>query len=128
MQRSGPGPLTGSPSASINPEVTGSRPAIMESKVLLPQPLGPSITTNSPGDTSRVISSTATTSGVVLSNTFVTARQRTAPGAASDWAVLGVTYPLLPSRAGTTATGSGLAGTECPERMQKIPSRSYRRN
>src|SRR5258708_37738743 len=127
MQRSGPGPLTGSPSASIDPEVTGSRPAIIESKVLLPQPLGPSITTNSPGDTSRVIPSTATTSGVVLSNTFVTDRQRTVPVAASDWAVWDVTYRLLPSRAATTAAGSGLAGTEYPEGIQKLRSRSSRR-
>src|SRR5215831_13059357 len=45
--------LTSTPSISIRPLVTSSRPAIRRSKVDLPQPDGPTKTTNSPSSISR---------------------------------------------------------------------------
>jgi hypothetical protein len=47
-------------SISIVPEVTESRPARMRSKVVLPQPLGPTIMKNSPWAISTDTPSTAT--------------------------------------------------------------------
>ena len=44
------------------PAVTFSRPAIIRSSVDFPHPDGPTSTTNSPGRTSKVTSSTARTS------------------------------------------------------------------
>ena len=55
----GEGPFTGSPNRRISPDVTGIRPAIRESSVLLPHPLGPTIATISPGVTARVIGPSA---------------------------------------------------------------------
>src|SRR4029453_6955926 len=57
----GLGPLTGSPSIRISPEVAFSRPAQSSRSVLLPQPLGPRIATNSPEDTFRLTSRSAST-------------------------------------------------------------------
>lgn len=51
--------LERSPSRSNSPSVMSSRPAIMRSTVDLPQPDGPSSTTNSPGSMSRESRSTA---------------------------------------------------------------------
>ena len=48
------------PSIVIEPEVGCSKPAIMRSVVVLPQPLGPRNDTNSPLSTSRSKPSTAT--------------------------------------------------------------------
>src|SRR5690606_24946704 len=45
--------LTTLPPISISPALTSSRPAIMRSRVDLPQPEGPTKTTNSPSETSR---------------------------------------------------------------------------
>src|SRR5215831_15595352 len=45
--------LTSTPSISIRPPVTSSSPAISRSKVDLPQPDGPTKTTNSPSSISR---------------------------------------------------------------------------
>ena len=45
--------LTRLPSISMSPEVASSRPAMMRSSVDLPQPEGPTKTTNSPSRTSR---------------------------------------------------------------------------
>src|SRR6516164_2760311 len=62
MSRSlGGTPLTTRSPILISPALTLSRPAIMASKVDLPQPEGPTSTTNSPSFTSRLIPfSTAT--------------------------------------------------------------------
>src|SRR5215471_6122469 len=46
----------------MSPEVTSSRPAIMRSVVLLPQPDGPTSTTNSLSGMSRLMLRTASTS------------------------------------------------------------------
>ena len=51
MPRSAPGPTTGCPCTSTSPAVggcCGGRPAISRRMVLLPQPLGPRMQTNSP--------------------------------------------------------------------------------
>jgi hypothetical protein len=53
-------PRTGAPSTSKSPPVTGTSPAIALSSVDLPQPLGPTIATNSPAATSKLARSTAT--------------------------------------------------------------------
>lgn len=53
---------TSSPASSIKPLVGSSKPAIIRSVVVLPEPEGPSIVKNSPGATSRSIPATATTS------------------------------------------------------------------
>ncbi|SCM75769.1 hypothetical protein KL86PLE_30216 [uncultured Pleomorphomonas sp.] len=45
--------VTSAPSMAMRPEVVSSRPAISRSKVDLPQPDGPTKTTNSPLSTSR---------------------------------------------------------------------------
>jgi hypothetical protein len=56
MSRSlGGTPFTTRSPILISPEVTLSRPAIMASKVDLPQPEGPTSTTNSPVETSRLM-------------------------------------------------------------------------
>ena len=53
---------TSVPSSRILPAVGGSKPAIMRSVVVFPQPLGPSREKNSPGWISSEMSSTAVTS------------------------------------------------------------------
>src|SRR5262245_9125321 len=61
MPRSGPGPRTARPDTRISPASARTKPPMMWSKVLLPQPLGPTMVTNSPScTTSRSTSSTAT--------------------------------------------------------------------
>src|SRR3954469_20905815 len=57
----GGSPVTTRPLMRTWPPVTSSSPATMRSVVLLPQPDGPTRTTNSPGSTSRLTSRTATT-------------------------------------------------------------------
>src|SRR6476659_1804316 len=59
-------PLTSSPASSIVPLVGSSKPAIIRSVVVLPDPEGPSIVKNSPGAISRSIPPTATTSPYFL--------------------------------------------------------------
>ncbi len=49
------------PSSTMRPPVGNSKPAIMRSVVVLPQPLGPSSVTNSPFSTDSETLSTATT-------------------------------------------------------------------
>ena len=51
----------GSPSISMVPPDGGRNPAISRSVVVLPQPEGPRSETNSPGASSRLMSSTAVT-------------------------------------------------------------------
>src|SRR5262245_60014813 len=47
------GPLRGAPSISTVPASARSKPATMFSRVVLPQPEGPTIATNSPSSTAR---------------------------------------------------------------------------
>src|SRR3990172_12385562 len=54
MARSGPGPTIGRPSIVSVPAVGCTSPAIAFRKVVLPQPLGPTIARNSPAVTLRV--------------------------------------------------------------------------
>ena len=60
----GIGPVTRSPSQSTVPWVGRRSPATNESSVDLPQPLGPTMATNSPSGTSRSMSSSADTSAL----------------------------------------------------------------
>jgi hypothetical protein len=53
--------VTSSPFTAIVPLLSGMRPAISRSSVDLPQPLGPTIETNSPGVASKLTWSTART-------------------------------------------------------------------
>jgi len=55
MPTSSSGPSTARPPMSMRPAVAGVSPATIFSSVLLPQPLGPTMTTNSPGSTCRSI-------------------------------------------------------------------------
>jgi hypothetical protein len=55
-------PFTVAPPTSMVPVVAGISPEMSISKVLLPQPLGPTIDTNSPAPIERSISSRAWTS------------------------------------------------------------------
>src|SRR5215467_15144346 len=61
MTTPGAGPETDLPSSAMRPDDSGSRPAISSSSVLLPQPDGPRIATNSPFSTVRSISRRAVT-------------------------------------------------------------------
>ena len=56
------GPVTGTPLTRTTPFEGASRPAVRFSTVLLPQPEGPTIATNSCGLTAKVMSSIAATS------------------------------------------------------------------
>src|SRR6185437_9974388 len=58
--------LTTSPPIEMLPEVTSSRPAIIRNVVLLPQPEGPTNTTNSLSGMSRLMLRTASTSPKLL--------------------------------------------------------------
>src|SRR6266850_536038 len=60
-RRSRPGPVTGLPSACTVPLSGFSKPAIMLSNVVLPQPLAPTRQTNSPSATFRLTRSSART-------------------------------------------------------------------
>src|SRR5258705_14011330 len=74
-ERSTSGPVIGSPRCASRPAVGVSSPARSLSRVLLPQPLGPMMTTNSPRPTTRAMSWSATTPRSVDSpHTFVTPR------------------------------------------------------
>ena len=68
--------MTGLPPTSIVPPSGSSKPPIIRSVVVLPQPDGPSSAKNDPEGISSVRSSTATTS----SNFFVTCARRTSRG------------------------------------------------
>src|SRR5215475_7348841 len=71
--------LTSSPPMKMSPEVTSSRPAIMRKVVLLPQPDGPTSTTNSLLGMSRSMARTAST----LSKRLTTDRKATSDIASS---------------------------------------------
>jgi hypothetical protein len=68
---------TSTPPSSIRPSVGSSKPPIMRSVVVLPQPDGPSSARKWPRSTSSEMSSTATTS----SNRFVSPRSPRPPRA-----------------------------------------------
>jgi hypothetical protein len=55
--RSGPGPVNGLPDSRIRPPLGVSRPWTMRRNVVLPQPLGPTMTKNSPARTSKLMRS-----------------------------------------------------------------------
>src|SRR3954467_14428620 len=59
------------------PSVGALKPAISESRVLLPQPDGPTMLTNSPSRTSIVTPSSATRRRFPVSNTLTTSTSRT---------------------------------------------------
>src|SRR4029450_12263986 len=76
------------------PDVGISRPASVMSKVLLPQPLGPMITRNSPCYTRRLTVSRATTSrGVSAPHTLVTSVQTSTPMGILHSSITGVLSP-----------------------------------
>src|SRR5918992_28820 len=77
--------LTISPSTAISPSVMSSSPAIMRSVVDLPQPDGPTSTTNSLSAMSRSIPRTAS----VLSKRFTTLRSETCAMSYRPWSALG---------------------------------------
>src|SRR5690349_1899143 len=93
-ERSTFGPAIGCPRCSSRPAVGASSPASSLSKVLLPQPLGPMITTNSPRPTARSMPWSATTARSVDSpHTFVTSRHSSAVTAAIASELGGTTPP-----------------------------------
>ena len=60
------GPVTVAPPTVTAPLVGFSRPAMIRSSVLLPQPLGPSNETNSPASTVKATSASASTDPVLV--------------------------------------------------------------
>src|SRR5262249_24019580 len=91
MPRSGPGPRTSSPLSIMVPPSAGSKPPSMWRNVLLPQPDGPTIATNSPSCTVRSKFSSATTRLPCRLNTLASERTcnraedaRVTPGAGLD--------------------------------------------
>ncbi len=69
--RDGSGRSIGLPSCRIEPRVAGSRPATSRSRVDLPQPLGPSRATNSPGATDSETSSSTCSGPFGVSNQWL---------------------------------------------------------
>ena len=61
MPRSLPGPLMRAPSSEIAPSVGSIRPATRRSRLVLPQPEGPTMTENSLSSTSSEMFSSAVT-------------------------------------------------------------------
>src|SRR4051794_26716135 len=72
MPRSGPGPLTTVRPTLTSPEVACSKPAMMRSKVVLPQPEAPTRQMNSPRVTVRSTWLSAATRCVPIWNSFET--------------------------------------------------------
>src|SRR5712691_9314340 len=68
--RSGPGPASGLPESRMAPELGRSSPCTMRRKVVLPQPLGPTMTKNSPGRTSKLMSSSTLSERPRCANTL----------------------------------------------------------
>ena len=68
--------MIGSPSASAAPDVGAAKPAISESSVDLPQPEGPTMATNSCGETLNDTADSASTSSPVRAETYVFERAR----------------------------------------------------
>ena len=88
-------PLTSRPPIRSSPSSGCSKPAIMRSEVVLPQPDGPSSDRNSPLWTRRLSAFTATSDP----NRFVIARNSTSAspspgGAAVAWSAMGCVIPV----------------------------------
>ena len=99
--------VTSRPPSSTRPDVGVSKPAIIRSTVVLPEPEGPSIEKNSPSRISSSMSSTATTGGVP-GNSLRSRDNTTADSAAGVVAPIGESS--LPMR-------SELAGNIWPRRF-----------
>ena len=79
----GSGRVMASPSCAMRPTVAGSSPATRRSSVDLPQPLGPSKATNSPGCTRRSMwSSTCSTPSCCLNQWLTPSMSMWAPAVA----------------------------------------------
>src|SRR5688572_8586270 len=74
--RSGDGPVWCWPPTRHSPSYSVSKPAISFSNVVLPQPLGPTMQTNSPGSMSSRIRSSTRISSPPLLNDFDTSTMR----------------------------------------------------
>ena len=105
--------VTSPPRSRMRPLVGSSKPAIMRSVVVLPQPDGPSIEKNSPSWISNETSSTATTS----SKRFVTDSRTIASVAAALGSARGqaATIDALPARAPADAERRGSASAPASE-------------
>ena len=88
-------PATSSPSIRISPSLGCSKPAIIRSVVVLPQPLGPSRVKNSPSRDSRLRSSTATKLAEALGD--AAAARRSGVAAISVRSRCSLTWPASPS-------------------------------
>src|SRR5690606_25795695 len=89
--------VTSRPSTRIVPDVGCSKPAIMRSVVVLPQPLGPSSVSNSPRLTVSVRSSTASVDGAdddVATYSLRSAWSSTMRSVATAHVFVPVTHPL----------------------------------
>src|SRR5580658_7216780 len=82
MPRSGPGPTTGRPSTVTAPSDAVSKPAMMRSKVDLPQPEAPMRQMNWPRSMARVIGLSATTVSPPTSKRLVTPTTSSMAGSA----------------------------------------------
>ena len=111
--------VTSRPWRRIRPSVGSSKPAIIRSVVVLPEPDGPSIEKNSPSRTSRSMPSTAATSP----NRFVTPSSRTAgsvPEAVRAEAAAVVAGPGYLRRDGHALPRSGSGGGTLRRRARPV--------
>src|SRR5271168_4646233 len=81
MPRSGPGPVTRLSPTRTSPELAVSKPAMMRSRVVLPQPEAPTRQTNSPRGTTRSAWLNAITRCAPIANSLLTLRTCSAPAA-----------------------------------------------
>src|SRR2546425_12531172 len=113
MPTSRRGRSTGVPPMTIAPVVGGSRPATIISKVLLPQPDGPRIETNSPAAAAKVTELTASTGPVAVPKILrtalavISASAAAAPARVMRWSVA-PPYSPFPRRGVLGAFGIGL--------------------
>src|SRR5271170_3991114 len=82
MPRSGPGPITVLSPTLTSPELAVSKPAMMRSRVVLPQPDAPTRQMNSPRGTTRSAWLSASTRCVPITNSLLTLRTSSASGSA----------------------------------------------
>src|SRR3954470_24482261 len=84
-------PVTARPCTSTVPSLAGSRPETSPSVVDFPQPVGPTIVTNSPGATSRVTSRSAVKEPAPLVGNRLVARRSEIAGAGPEvkWVMAG---------------------------------------
>src|SRR5258708_8284594 len=111
LRRRGGWRVTSTPSISTAPRLGRVKPAIMRKVVVLPQPDGPSSTTNSPGATSMLTSSTAASApnALLTPHSATPAGRRPAPsGGRTAGAASG---PL-------TSSGADLAGPALAPALQ----------